>query len=120
MMKITIDGPVGAGKSTISDAVAEALGILHLDTGAMYRAVGLTCLERGIDMEDEAAVTALAEGLRLDVRHTKNSIRVHQRRTHCYNQSNATYFFEILSHDITPFSFSPLGDYHLETFPNNR
>ena len=60
-MKIAIDGPVGAGKSTISDAVAAALGILHLDTGAMYRAVGLTCLRRGIDLKDEKAVTALSE-----------------------------------------------------------
>ena len=66
-MKIAIDGPVGAGKSTISDAVAKALGILHLDTGAMYRAVGLTCLRRGIDTHDEAAVTKLCQTLRVDV-----------------------------------------------------
>ncbi|MBR4710841.1 MAG: (d)CMP kinase [Clostridia bacterium] len=67
-MKIAIDGPVGAGKSTISDAVASALGILHLDTGAMYRAVGLTCLRRGIDTHDEAAVTALSESVVIGVR----------------------------------------------------
>lgn len=67
-MKIAIDGPVGAGKSTISDAVAEALGILHLDTGAMYRAVGLTCLRRGVSIDDQPAVTALSESVRIDVR----------------------------------------------------
>ncbi len=67
-MKIAIDGPVGAGKSTISDAVASALGILHLDTGAMYRAVGLTCLRRGVDTHDEAAVTALSESVVIGVR----------------------------------------------------
>ena len=41
-MNIAIDGPVGAGKSSVSDAVAKKMGILHLDTGAMYRALGLT------------------------------------------------------------------------------
>ena len=68
-MKIAIDGPVGAGKSTISDAVAKALGILHLDTGAMYRAVGLSCLIRGVDITDEARVTELTRSLTLDVRY---------------------------------------------------
>ena len=57
-LTIAIDGPVGAGKSTISDAVAQALGILHLDTGAMYRAMGLACLVSGADIDDEAAVSA--------------------------------------------------------------
>ena len=68
-LNIAMDGPVGAGKSTIADAVANALNILHLDTGAMYRAVGLSCLKAGIDYEDEAAVTALCEQLEMDVRH---------------------------------------------------
>ena len=66
-MKIAIDGPVGAGKSTISDAVAGALGILHLDTGAMYRAAGLTCLRRGVSIFDEPAVTALCEKLDIGI-----------------------------------------------------
>lgn len=55
-LTIAIDGPVGAGKSTISDAVAAKLGILHLDTGAMYRAVGLYALESGMNPRDEEAV----------------------------------------------------------------
>lgn len=58
-LTIAIDGPVGAGKSTISDEVAKRLGILHLDTGAMYRAVGLCALEEKIDLEDEEKVAAL-------------------------------------------------------------
>lgn len=58
-LTIAIDGPVGAGKSTISDEVARRLGILHLDTGAMYRALGLCAIENGIDLNDEAAVSAL-------------------------------------------------------------
>ena len=61
-LTIAIDGPVGAGKSTISDEVAKRLHILHLDTGAMYRAIGLCALQRGIDPRDEAAVCALCEG----------------------------------------------------------
>lgn len=60
-LTIAIDGPVGAGKSTISDAVAQRLGILHLDTGAMYRAVGLCALENGIDPKDEENVCRLCE-----------------------------------------------------------
>ena len=68
---IAIDGPVGAGKSTVADEVARRLGILHLDTGAMYRAVGLAVVAAGIDVQDEAAVTALCEkgGAHVDVRY---------------------------------------------------
>ena len=58
-MTIAIDGPVGAGKSTIAQGVADALGILHLDTGAMYRAMGLKALRAGIDPKDTAAAEAL-------------------------------------------------------------
>lgn len=68
-LNIAIDGPVGAGKSTVADAVAERLGILHLDTGAMYRALGLTALRRGIDTQDERAVVDLCLGLDISVRH---------------------------------------------------
>ncbi len=69
MLNIAMDGPVGAGKSSIADAVAKRLDILHLDTGAMYRAVGLTALEKQVDVSDEQAVTALCETLRIAVRH---------------------------------------------------
>ena len=66
---IAIDGPVGAGKSSISDAVARRLGILHLDTGAMYRAVGLAVLRRGLSPHDEAAATGVAEQADVTVRY---------------------------------------------------
>lgn len=68
-LNIAIDGPVGAGKSSIADTVARRLGILHLDTGAMYRALGLKALRTGTDPENEQAVTALCQGLDLDVRY---------------------------------------------------
>src|SRR5687768_5526317 len=57
---IAIDGPSGAGKGTISRAIAEALGYRHVDTGAMYRAVGWKATDEGIPLDDEAAVSALA------------------------------------------------------------
>lgn len=57
-INIAIDGPVGAGKSSIADAVAQKLHILHLDTGAMYRTVGLYMLKNGVDPQDEATVSA--------------------------------------------------------------
>lgn len=64
---IALDGPVGAGKSSLADAVASRLNILHLDTGAMYRAVALAALRRGIDPGDEGTVVALCEGGLADV-----------------------------------------------------
>lgn len=68
-MNIAIDGPVGAGKSSIADQVAERLGILHLDTGAMYRTVGLYALRTGTDMQDEAAMARLVETIDVQVRY---------------------------------------------------
>ncbi|MBS4960084.1 MAG: (d)CMP kinase [Clostridiales bacterium] len=59
---VAIDGPAGSGKSTIAKLLSERLGILYVDTGAMYRAVGLYCLEHGIDPANEEAVnTALSQ-----------------------------------------------------------
>ncbi len=55
---IAVDGPAGAGKSTIARAVAKRLGIIYVDTGAMYRAIGLHILRQGIDPGDERAVIA--------------------------------------------------------------
>ena len=56
---IAIDGPSGAGKSTLAKALAQKLGFLYVDTGAIYRTVGLAALERGIDPADADAVAAL-------------------------------------------------------------
>ncbi len=64
---IAIDGPAASGKSTIGCLLAERLGYLYFDTGVMYRAVTWVALERGIAIEDEAAVTVLAEGLSIQV-----------------------------------------------------
>lgn len=63
---IAIDGPAASGKSTIGYHLAQYLGYLYLDTGALYRAVTWAALQRGIPIGDEQAVTALAESLQID------------------------------------------------------
>ena len=55
---VAVDGPAGSGKSTVAKEIAKALGILYIDTGAMYRTVGMACLKKGIDPADEGAVVA--------------------------------------------------------------
>ncbi|MBQ2765128.1 MAG: (d)CMP kinase [Firmicutes bacterium] len=60
---IAIDGPSGAGKSTIARLVAKELGFRYIDTGAMYRACTLKVLRANLDVNDEAAVSAVAEGI---------------------------------------------------------
>lgn len=60
---ITFDGPSGTGKGTIAGRVAALLGWYVLDTGALYRCVGLAAVQRGVDLEDDEALGALAHGL---------------------------------------------------------
>ena len=67
-MIIAIDGPAGAGKSTIAKLLAKKLGILYLDTGAMYRAVGLKAVENGVDISDEDAVKKMLDSTTVDVK----------------------------------------------------
>src|SRR5215831_14156415 len=64
---IAIDGPSGAGKGTVARAIAAALGYRHVDSGAMYRAVGWKALRDGVALDDEAAVATLAEASRINV-----------------------------------------------------
>lgn len=65
---IAIDGPVGSGKSTAARRVADLLGYVYVDTGAMYRAVALKALRRGVPLGDAAQLAALAQGTRIDLR----------------------------------------------------
>jgi len=60
---VAVDGPAGAGKSSASRALAERLGFGYVDTGAMYRAVGVLAAERGVAFDDDAALIALMDGL---------------------------------------------------------
>lgn len=64
-MVIAIDGPAGAGKSTVARAVAAEIGFTYLDSGAMYRCVALAALEGDIPLDDGEALGALAEGLEI-------------------------------------------------------
>ena len=67
MRVVTIDGPAGAGKSTVARQLAERLGWRLLDTGAMYRAVTLAALRAGVDLESDAALSQLAKNLKVQV-----------------------------------------------------
>jgi cytidylate kinase len=71
---IAIDGPAGAGKGTIARAVASNLGYRHVDSGAMYRAVGWKALRTGVPLDDGAALADLAERARIEVSNERVSI----------------------------------------------
>lgn len=65
---IAIDGPAGAGKSTVARKVARRLSLLYIDSGAMYRAVAWKALDGGVDLSDEEAVTATAASMKIELR----------------------------------------------------
>lgn len=69
IIRVAIDGPSGAGKSTLARAAAAALGFLYVDTGAIYRTVGLFVRDRGVDPGDETAVGGMLPGLRVELRY---------------------------------------------------
>jgi len=69
MLNIAIDGPAGAGKSTVAKELAKRLAITYLDTGAMYRAVALKSIYLGVDVNDEEKVKAFLPSVDLDIRY---------------------------------------------------
>ena len=73
---VAIDGPMGAGKSTVARALAQRLGFGYVDTGAMYRSVALMCARWGVDMQDADAVTRLAQTLRIEFQPAPSGDRV--------------------------------------------
>ena len=69
IINVAIDGPAGAGKSTISRAAAKELGFIYIDTGALYRTVGLNALRKGADVNDrESVVATLTDDLKVELR----------------------------------------------------
>lgn len=68
VMAVAIDGPVGAGKSSIARAAAKKLGFVYVDTGALYRAVGLYCSRKGADLSSHEAVAALLPEIHPEIR----------------------------------------------------
>ncbi len=74
---ITIDGPVGSGKSTIGRLLADRRGLIYLDTGAMYRVVALEAHNRGIEPDDEKALQALCADIEISFAHDNDRQRVY-------------------------------------------
>lgn len=72
---VAVDGPSGAGKSTLARAAAERLGILYVDTGAIYRTIGLYVQRRGIDPKDTAAVLAALPDIRIGMDHDADGMQ---------------------------------------------
>ncbi len=75
-MKIAIDGPAGAGKSTISKAAAKKLGFIYIDTGAMYRAVGLAAVRQGIDTTDTEGVTSILDDIEISISYDESGQQI--------------------------------------------
>lgn len=76
-MIIAIDGPAGAGKSTVAKKVSERLGFLYIDTGSMYRALTLKVIEAKIDIQDTARIIELARSTDIDLKNSQNgSLRI--------------------------------------------
>jgi cytidylate kinase len=76
-MVIAIDGPAGAGKSTVARAVAAALGFTYLDSGAMYRCVALAAIERGADLDDGEGMAELSRSISVELE--KDAVRLDGR-----------------------------------------
>ena len=76
MIQIAIDGPGGAGKSTISKAVAAKLGIVYVDTGALYRTIGFYVRSQNLDPKDRAAVSACLPNISIEVRYVDGTQHV--------------------------------------------
>ncbi len=76
-MKVAVDGPAGAGKSTISKAVAKRLGFVYIDTGAMYRAIGLAAVRRGIDTTDAKGVESILDEVEVSISHNESGQQIY-------------------------------------------
>lgn len=78
---ITIDGPAGAGKTTVSRALAHRLGYRYIDTGALYRGVAYEIINQGIDPENEAELAELCQRLQLSFKTEGETLRLYSRET---------------------------------------
>ena len=76
MVNIAIDGPAGAGKSTIAKKLAKDLGYIYVDTGAMYRAMAYYFLKQGIERDDESGITAAVDGADVTIRYEDGAQQV--------------------------------------------
>lgn len=76
MISISIDGPGGAGKSTIAKALAKKLSFIYVDTGALYRAIGLYMINNGVDLKNAAAVTEKLDEVKVELKYVNGEQRV--------------------------------------------
>ena len=115
MYSIAIDGPSGAGKSTVADILAEELGFVHVDTGAMYRTIGLYLLRNQIDPSDETAVSECLKKLTLDVEYI-------DKKQHVYlNGEDVTPFIrtnEVSTYASKSSALKPVRDFLLDAQRN--
>lgn len=77
MINVAIDGPAGAGKSTIAKAAAAELGFVYVDTGALYRTVALNSIQKGADVKNEYEVRASLEGVKIELKYVNNAQKVY-------------------------------------------
>lgn len=89
MISIAIDGPAGAGKSTIARAIAKELGYIYVDTGALYRAIGLYANANGVATDDPAGVERLLGGIKVELRYKNGSSGCSSTATTCRRRSAA-------------------------------
>lgn len=73
---IAVDGPAGSGKSTVAKAVAKKLGIIYVDTGAMYRSVAYYCMQKGISTADEDGVLSVLEDIHMEIQPEEDGQRI--------------------------------------------
>ena len=76
IINVAIDGPAGAGKSTIAKAAAKELGLIYVDTGAMYRTLGLAAFENGVNMDDGEALRELLDNIDLGIKYIEGTQHV--------------------------------------------
>ena len=100
MTVVAIDGPGGSGKSTVARRVAERLGYVYLDTGAMYRAIGLLATEAGADLSDEAVVVPIARDtpLRFDAEGLQAQVQAEQAAARSLELARTRYRLGAASH----------------------
>lgn len=76
MIKVAIDGPAGAGKSSIAKAVAKKLGFVYIDTGAMYRAVAVYAIENGIEIKEESFTDDVLDNIQIDISYDESGQKI--------------------------------------------
>ncbi|MBR5498078.1 MAG: (d)CMP kinase, partial [Clostridia bacterium] len=76
MINIAIDGPAGAGKSTVAKAVAKKLGFIYVDTGALYRSIGVNALRHSVATDDSEAVVSLLPETNVELKYIDGNQRV--------------------------------------------